>query len=180
MREYRDIKGYEGRYQISKDGFIKSLARKVVYKNGKVYNRKVRLLKICFNTDGYPVIGLYKKNKSCTYRVHRLVAEAFIPNPENKTDVNHIDGIKTNNQASNLEWVTHQENVIHAYYTGLREGRKGENHHGNKLTERNVLEIRDIWESHDNKLSQGSIAEMFNVSQGSISAIVKKYIWKHI
>lgn len=101
--EWKDIKGYEGMYQISTLGRIKSFK----------CNRK-RILKIGSNPLGYVIIGLWKDNKEKFYQVHRIVAETFIENVDNKKEVNHIDGNKRNNSIENLEWVTRSENMKHA------------------------------------------------------------------
>lgn len=93
------------------------------------------------NRDGYKVVGLWKNNKSTAKTVHRLVALAFIPNPENKPCVNHIDGNKQNNHVSNLEWVTYSENTIHSFKNRLQIPSKGEDV-GNALhTNEQVHEI---------------------------------------
>ena len=100
IEEWRYIKGYEGLYQVSNLGNIKSLSK--IDGNG-VY-RKERLLKPILNSHGYYVVMLYKNNKGVQKLVHRLVANAFIPNPNNLPHINHKDEIKTNNHADNLEW----------------------------------------------------------------------------
>lgn len=88
---------------------------------GKVRNDKQRRLKATrLDHDGYEKVDLYSNGNRKTYRVHRLVAENFIPNDSNKPVINHKDGIKTNNQVSNLEWVTEKENVVHAFQHNLR------------------------------------------------------------
>ena len=100
IEEWKDIKGYEGLYQVSNLGRVKSL------KFGKE-----RILKTGVDRYGYISVNLYKNNKRKLCKVHRLVAEAFIPNLENKPEVNHLDEDKTNNMVSNLEWCTRNENV---------------------------------------------------------------------
>ena len=111
---WRDIAGYEGLYQISNMGRIKSLGRTVPSKGGSKQYRKERILKTVTNTNGYWYVDLHNGNgKRKTFSIHRLVCEAFHPNPENKPCVNHIDENKANNAASNLEWCTYKENNNH-------------------------------------------------------------------
>lgn len=114
---WKDIPNYENLYQISNLGNVKS------YSNSKV-------LKTSPNSCGYYKVQLYKNKKSKMFYVHRLVAIAFIPNLENKSQINHIDGNKSNNVVSNLEWCTASENQLHAIKHNLRKsspmlGRKG-------------------------------------------------------
>lgn len=109
--EFKDIDGYEGSYQISNLGRIKSLIRKGVTKE--------TILISSISTHGYYQITLSLKKKSKTFRIHRLIAKSFIPNIMNKREINHIDGNKLNNHVSNLEWCTRSENISHAFKTGL-------------------------------------------------------------
>ena len=110
MKEiWKDIKGYEGLYQVSNLGKIKSLSRKIF--NGKnYYISKEKILKPAKDKDGYVQVLLYKNNRHKTYKVHRLVAMAFIPNPNNLPQINHKDENKQNNRAENLEWCTNKYN----------------------------------------------------------------------
>ena len=111
---WKDITGYEGYYQISNKGRIKSLERRV-NDNGGVVLLNSKILKPVINEKGYLRIGLNKDGKRIYKRVSRLVAEMFISNPENKPQVNHKNGIKTDNNVSNLEWVSISDNVKHSY-----------------------------------------------------------------
>lgn len=118
---WKDIVGYEGKYQISNYARVKSLKRK---RPGDGYILKERLLKPGLMKVGYYSVALWKNCKQKTFHIHRLVAKYFIPNPKGKREVNHIDGNKTNNLLSNLEWVTPKENCRHAQKTGLVKNRK--------------------------------------------------------
>lgn len=117
---WRDIKGYEGYYQISNFGKVKSLKRIVKYKDGRTFKYKTKYLKPTKDTRGYLGVGLNKNGNVKHFRVHRLVAETFLGKPKVRLmSVNHIDGIKTNNILDNLEWVTYSENTRKGYEIGL-------------------------------------------------------------
>ena len=118
MEEWRDVIGYEGSYQVSNLGRIKSLDRIISRKDGKTFFKKGGILSIAHNkrVNIYEVpLSIRGKRKMC--KIHRLVADAFIPNddPNNKITVNHIDGNRSNNKAENLEWTSYSENLKHAY-----------------------------------------------------------------
>jgi hypothetical protein len=117
--EFRNIRYYEEKYEVSSNGEVKSLERRVNH-NGRTRTVKERVLATSLRA-GYKIVKLNKDGKQETFYVHRLVADAFISNPDpiNKKEVNHKDGNKLNNDYSNLEWCTHQENMIHAFQTGL-------------------------------------------------------------
>ena len=120
---WKDIKGYEGRYQVSNMGRVKSLDRTFINKIGRKQHTKERILKLGTDKDGYLRVALCKgSGNGKLFFVHRLVCEAFHENTENKPCVNHIDEDKTNNTASNLEWCTVKENCNH----GTRNARVGE------------------------------------------------------
>lgn len=121
-------------------------------------------------------VCLRTKSKK-TVQVHRAVAEAFILNFENKPQVNHKNGVKTDNQVSNLEWCTPSENLRHAYDNNLARARKGTDVKNSKLNENNVREIREMY---DSGIIQRKIAEKFNVSVSAIKDVLKGKNWKHV
>ena len=110
---WKPVVGYEGLYQVSSEGRVKSLERKVPKGYGE-RTVKERILKLRIGRDGYLKIGLYgSTGKQKWFQVHRLVGEAFIQNPDEKPQINHINEIKTDNRACNLEWCTCKENINH-------------------------------------------------------------------
>ena len=116
--EWKDISGYEGRYQISNMGRIRSLPR--IVKNGiGECHKKGKILKPQKAVNGYMRATLCNEKYYKHFKIHRLVAEHYIPNPENKPQVNHINGDKTDNRVDNLEFCTHEENIKHAIKNGL-------------------------------------------------------------
>lgn len=119
---WKDVIGYEGLYQVSNQGRVRSLDRniKVKIKHNNKALKKGKILKIQKGKSGYIIVALCKDGKVKHYRVHRLVAAAFIDNPENKPYVNHINGDKTDNRVENLEFCTQSENVLHSYKIKLR------------------------------------------------------------
>lgn len=124
MEIWKDIKGYEGYYQVSNYGNVRSLDR-----FDGVHDRKGQLITPILKYNGYLQVGLRKHSQRKYISVHRLVALHFLENPENKEQVNHIDCNKLNNHVDNLEWVTPKENQQHAKRNGLRDHmRKGPDH----------------------------------------------------
>lgn len=113
-KEWRPVQGFEGIYEISNYGEVKSLERKFTRGKGN-YSRKEKILKNSSDKDGYPYVVLLKNKIRKTVKVHRLVAIAFLENNSLKEQVNHKDGIKSNPRADNLEWCTQSENQIHSY-----------------------------------------------------------------
>lgn len=123
VEEWRAVVGYEGYYEISSIGRIRGVDRNITRKDGVKAFVRGKILAPNKTQSGYLFVDLGMERKRHDFKVHRLVATAFIPNPENKPEVNHINGIKTDNRLSNLEWVTHKENMIHASKIGLMDNR---------------------------------------------------------
>ena len=107
---WKSIKDYEGYYEVSSLGRVRSIERTIVKNDGRVTTYKERIIKPHKNNQGYLMVSLYVGGKCKRFLVHRLVAEAFIPNPENKPCVDHINTIRTKNEVTNLRWATYEEN----------------------------------------------------------------------
>jgi hypothetical protein len=165
MEIWKDIIDYEGLYQISSFGRIKSLEKKV--NNSETTHRvvKERIMRLGITPKGYIQTSLAKKQVNTKFYSHRLVALHFIPNPHNKLEVNHIDGNKSNNEVSNLEWSTRSENNKHAFNTGLRENAKGSLSKISKLSQKDREDIKA------SSLSRKELRIKYNVSATTIQGI---------
>jgi hypothetical protein len=166
--EWRDIVGYEGLYQVSNFGRIFSLPKK-----GSSAIGKIKMLSLS-TTDKYCQVTLRKNGKTVTKKVHRLVAEAFIDNPLFLKEVNHKDGIKTNNNTSNLEWSTRENNMIHAADKNLLNYTLGSKSYRTSLSEEDASAI------YASNLSVKELAINYSVSENVIRKIKNKVTWKHI
>ena len=144
--------------------------------NGNIYNRHGNLMVGAVDRCGYRHTILNRKNRN----VHRVIAETFIPNPNNLPCVNHKDGNKLNNSIDNLEWCTHSENVFHAYQTGLEQRMCGEQHHAHKLTEDDVRYIRSVYNKRDKEFGAVALAKKFNIDRTTIHDIVRGKTWRDI
>lgn len=164
MIEWKDVNGYNGMYKISNDGRVKSL----------MFDKE-KILKTHLMTSGYQQLNLYKNKTHKKHSIHRLVAEHFISNPNNKSEVNHMDGDKLNNHSDNLEWLTHAENFAHAY--GNIFDNKGENHGNSKLKNK---EVYDIKKSLKLGRTYKELSEKYNVSRTTINYIAIGRTWRHI
>jgi hypothetical protein len=160
------IPGFEDRYAVSANGEIWSYVGHIPRK------LKPDLVK------GYHRVTLFDSNKRTRMPVHRIVALTYILNPENRPQVNHIDGNKINNAAINLEWMTSKENCAHALEEGLYKTAVGEQYNRSDLTDMEVLQIRSVWE--ENAHTQKELANMFSTTRSNINNIVNRYTWKHI
>lgn len=164
---WKDIPDYDGDYQESNFGRTKS------FKNGKE-----KILKPYITPKGYLSVGLFKEAKGKKKYIHRLVAELFIPNPENKPQINHIDGCKLNNHFENLEYLTDKENLDHAVKIGLIKS--GEDNYQAKLTAEQVREIRKLYVKGRSGFDYGGLAEKFNVCESTIQRVVNYKRYKNV
>lgn len=159
-------------YEASNMGRVRSFAR-----NWR-RDGKGRVLNPHPDRGGYKRLHITVHNKDKMIRVHRMVADAFLKRVGSKPYVNHIDGDKGNNIPGNLEWCSFKENMRHAHTTGLFSAVVGENNHLSRLTEADVLDIRN---THNlGCVTQQELADAWNVARTTIRAVVNYKTWKHI
>jgi hypothetical protein len=168
MNKWKDIQGYEDLYRVNANGEIYSVKSdkilKPFYRGSRPDNR-------------YFVVELHKNNKGKTVSIHRLVAEAFIPNPSGLPCVNHKDGNKFNNNVENLEWCSYKQNNVHAYKTGLKKCYYGTENKNSKLSYNDVVEIKKNLILGDSQYGTRPLAEKYGVDHKVIMDIYhnKKY-----
>lgn len=165
METWKSIKGFEDCYEISDLGNLRSKERFVKHYKGGVRKYKSSNKNIRINRYGYLRCNLKKDGNRYDFSVHRLVAEAFLKNNENKKFINHKNGIKTDNRVCNLEWVSSSENIIHAVENRLIK---------TKLTDEQAIEIMN------SDLSLRKLAKIYNVSNSIIWRIKNKKAYKHL
>lgn len=164
---WKDIPEYEGYYQISNLGRLKTLKRE-----GFILNDRIR--KSVKDQKGYLKLGLNKNNKKKMFRISRLVAEAFIPNPNNYPQINHKDGNKQNNHYKNLEWCNNSQNRIHGFRTGLIKKPIGELNPNSKLTLIQINQIRIL----KNLFTINELSKIYNITYQQIRNIIQYKNWK--
>lgn len=173
--EWRDIFKYEGLYQVSNLGGVKSLNRYVRCKGGKKRLVKGRTLKFHISARGYKYVVLCKEGRLKTYKVHRLVLMMFDRLSRDDEECNHKDGIRYHNCIENLEWCTHKQNCYHRDNV-LGKHSRGEKSGTSKLIESEVSEIRNLLGQE--KLTQKQIGEKYSISPSVISSIKLNNSWK--
>lgn len=172
----KPIKGFEGLYEISDKGEVITLARELPTPTTKYISKE----KISFgykNNKGYLVFDFRRRGGKCI-PVHRLVAEAFIPNPNNYPQINHKDGNKQNNCVDNLEWCNNSINQIHAFKNKLQQG--GFKHPNSKLTYNQVVYIKRNYKKGVRGYGMKKLAKKFNVSYATIQQIIYGKSYKTI
>lgn len=154
-------------FEVSNNGNLRNANTQKVYKQ---HVNKCGYCQVC--------VSLGSKNKKKVFKMHKAVAETFIPNTENKPQVNHIDGNKINNNIDNLEWVTNSENIRHAYNNGLNIPYKCEDKWNSKLTNEQVEHIRNIYIPNDSEFGGRALARKFVLHHSTIQSILnnKTYV----
>ena len=174
--EWRADRGYEGLYEVSNTGVIKALYKRV--DSGKCHRTWKPHIKACaVDTKGYLRVSLSKEGKNKTHKVHRLVAETFIDNPDNLPEVNHKDGNKLNNNVNNLEWCTQSKNMSHACNLGLKRN-DGEFNSQSKLTQSDVAYIRSVYKPRDKEFSTVTLAKKYGVHRKTITRVITGQYWR--
>jgi hypothetical protein len=175
MEIWKDIQGYEGRYEVSNLGRVRTVPHYIEHNMFPGVQKFVRgrMRKLQNNGTGYKFLVL---SKGDFRTVHRLVAQSFIPNTDNKPWVNHKNGIKSDNRVENLEWCTRQENEDHAFGTGLKNSTGSANQMA-KLTENDVAEIKRLYVPRKNS---EELAAKFGVHRVTIQRIARNKNWKHV
>ena len=173
----KPIKNLEELYEVDEKGNVYALPRKKRTPTTE-YISKERKLKPYNNGYGYMLVDMRKDGKRYMKVVHRLVAEAFIPNPNNLPQVNHIDGNKSNNNVDNLEWCTCSENQLHGFNIGLKP--QATKHPLSKLTEDNIRYIREYYKPHTRGYGIRTLAKKFGVSDSTIRQIIIGISYKSI
>lgn len=168
VEQWRAIEGYEGCYEVSDHGRVRSLDRRI---RGRLW--KGRVLALPDDKNGYKRVELHKDGLRSTQRVHRLVAQAFIPNPNNWPQINHKDVVKANNHISNLEWCDNDRNVEHAVDKGLYSPYLSQRR--SKLTPDLVEKIRAARALGATHID---LAQQFNISKGYVSKVVRRSAWR--
>jgi len=169
----KTYKGVTIKYDLS-DTYEISNTGKIRHKHSG-RERKLRI-----NNSGYPYVMLCKDGKKLNCKVHRLVAQTFLENTENKETVNHIDGNKTNNNVDNLEWATRSENLKHAVDSGLKVPVRGEQNGRAKLTKSKVVEIRERRATNPKVWTLTMLAKEYGVGRAHISRIIRGERWTHV
>ena len=171
---WRDVEHFEGCYQVSSFGRVKSLQRTRLGKNGAAVPLRERIMSLKTSKSEYKVVGLYKDGNKKHPSVHRLVANAFINRVDGKETVNHVDGNKQNNNVYNLEWATHSEQMIHAVKMELVEKRGSPKF--TKVFKKEILE----YSKNNPDVSIVKLAEIFNTSERTAGRIVNNGVKRRI
>lgn len=160
---------YEDKFEVSDEAQIRNIKTRTIYKlnvSGNGY------LAVC--------VSLGNRKDKLLIKIHKAIAETFILNPNNLPVINHKDGNKLNNNISNLEWITSSDNTFHAYDTGLKISIKGMDHYGSKLTNEDIIYIKEKYVPRDKQYGCRALAKQFNIDHSIISGIINNKGWNHL
>jgi hypothetical protein len=173
---WKPVNGYEGLYEVSNYGKVKAL-RKF---SGTCFRDERILSMNRITKDGYIHVALTKNGKVLDTRLHKVVAENFVENPDKKETVNHIDGNKLNNRADNLEWADRREQLDHAYRLKLKKPARGQNNTQSKLTEEDVRYIRKHYKRQSTEFGTVALSKKFGVSNRVIGLVARGLSYKNV
>ena len=172
---WKDVKEFLGYYQVSNLGRYRSAERTVTFADGRVRTFESKILKPYISKQGYHIATLSYKGKNFKRRVHRMVAENFLEPVEGDVEVNHIDGDKLNNKVSNLEWISHSDNLTH--FHANNNSNSGERNNLSVLKDKDIANIREM---SSNGVSSKEISLLYKVDYKTIWRIVTHQTWKYV
>jgi hypothetical protein len=179
-REWRDVSGWIGFYQVSENGLVRSVARMAQRSDANPQPVFGKVMSTGIGSAGYPKVRLSRLGLRKMELVHRLVAEAFIPNPDGLPEVNHKNGDKTDCRVSNLEWASKSDNQLHAYRVlGIQHapGMKGEKNGNSRLSESSVRNLR---RDRLDGTSYAKLGKRYGIAPGSAYRICNGISWSHV
>lgn len=183
MEQWKPIPGYEGYYEASTDGRIRSVDRVVPHGVHGFCKQKSKILKYALDAKGYPRVALSDTRGIKTYTIHRLMALTYLGDRPQRHEINHVSGIKTDNSLKNLEYCTKSENAIHSFKMGLQKPKKGTLNGMAILTDQAVKEIRDYVANCGKRYyGRDQLAKKYGVSSSHIKDIVsgRRGAWSHV
>lgn len=169
---WKPIEKFYNEYEVSNLGRIRSTKKLIYKRNGSTYTRISKVLKPALSTDGYLKGSVCFMRKMVPYTLHRLVAEAFCEKKSDALEVNHINGIKNDNRAENLEWVTHSENCKHSFDIGLQKPKRGSLNGMSKLTDDQVRMVRKMKSDGGRFWGRNEIAKELGIAPKHLQKIV--------
>lgn len=183
MEQWKPIPGYEGYYEASTLGVIRSVDRIVPHGRHGTCKQKSKVLKYAFDKKGYIRVALSMGSSFKTHTVHRLIAMTFMGQRPQGYQINHISGVKTDNRVVNLEYCTQSENALHSFRLGLQKPKKGTLNGMSILTDQDVKEIREYVATCGKRYyGRDELAKKYGVSSSHIKDIVtgRRGVWSHV
>jgi hypothetical protein len=174
---WKDIPKFNNEYQISNFGKIRSKHAVIIRSNGTTHTRVSKILKPAKSKDGYYKGAVCVDKKMRTYCIHRLVAEAFCFKSYETQEVNHINGVKTDNRAENLEWCNRSENILHALRLGLLIPRKGSQKTESKMDEATAKKLKEMIA---NGIKRSLVCEQLGITVHMYKDVQRGKTWMHV